>query len=103
MITTDTRFDEDFEYRNLTVATKKRVDLGDDSFLSLHARVTYEDYGVGADYYFNKRLSVGFAYDWYGNFDVDTTTVNANWFITVSVSVNAALARFDNGFVQTTL
>lgn len=99
-VTIDTRFDKDFEYGNLTVATKKLVDLGDDRFISFNASVTNENYNynVGADYYFNKRLSVGFAYNWYDDFDVDTTTVNANWFITDSVSVNAAILRLDNGF-----
>jgi predicted porin len=95
-VTIDTRYDEDFKYANMSVGTKKLIDLGDDRFISLHGSVTRENYDVGADYYLNKRLSVGFAYNWFDNFDVDTTSINANWFITDTVSVNVSIAKLDN-------
>jgi hypothetical protein len=37
-VTLDTKYDEDLEYKNMTVGTKKRIDLGDDTFLSVNAR-----------------------------------------------------------------
>lgn len=98
-VTMDTNYDEDFKYQNLTVGTKKLIDLGDDTFVSLNARVTNKNYNynVGADYYFNKRLSVGLGYTWYDDFDANTTSINANWFITETVSVSLGIDKFDNG------
>lgn len=99
-VTIDARYDEDFENGTLTVATKKLIDLGDDSFLSLNASATTGNinYVVGADYYFNKRFSFGLAHSWFDDFDADTTSINANWFITDAFSVNAKITKLDNGF-----
>jgi predicted porin len=98
-VTIDTMHDKDFKYQNMTVGTKKLIDLGEDSFISLNASVTNKNYtyNVGADYYFNKRLSVGLAHTWYDDFDVDTTSINANWFITDTISVSLGINKLDNG------
>jgi predicted porin len=98
-VTIDTKYDEDLEYKNMTLGTKKLIDLGDDTFLSVNASVTNKSYiyNIGADYYFNKRLSVGLAHTWHEDSDDDTTSINANWFITDTVSVSLGMDKLDEG------
>lgn len=98
-ITIDTMYDNDFKYQNMRVGTKKLFELDDDSFISLNASVTNKNYTytVGADYYFNKHLSVGLAHTWYDDLDADTTSISANWFITDTVSVSLGIDKLDNG------
>lgn len=98
-VTIDTKYDENFKYENMTVGTKKLIDFGDDSFIRLNARVTNKNYtyNVGADYYFNKRFSIGLAHTWYDDLDADTTSINANWYMTDTVSVSLGIEKFDNG------
>jgi predicted porin len=98
-VTIDTKFDEDFEYQNMTVGTKKLIDLGDDTFVSVNASVTNKNYvyNIGADYYFNKRLSVGLAHTWYKDSDDDISAINANWFVTDTVSLSLGIDKLDKG------
>lgn len=98
-VTIDTMHDKDFKYENMTVGTKKLIDLGDDSFISLNARVTNKNYtyNIGADYYFTKRFSIGLAHTWYDDVDADTSSINANWFITDAISVSLGIVKLDKG------
>lgn len=69
----DTLYDADFKYEDMTVSTKKLVDLDDNTYVTLNASVPNNDnhnekgkehynYNIGAKYCFNRHLSVGLAY-----------------------------------------
>ena len=100
-VTIDTNYDEDYEYENVTVGTKRLINLVDDTFLSLNASIKNDNdinnYYVATDYYFNRCLSVGLAYTWFEELDTDTTSINTNWFITDTFSVNLVINKINNG------
>lgn len=87
-------------YSKLT--TKKLITLGGDTFLNIDAGVSFPDegdesYAVGADYYFNRNISVGLGYAWADSFGDGITTVEANWFVTPKIAVSLAYSESDIG------
>lgn len=95
-----TNFDENLEYQGFGLATKKLIDLGGDRFLNLQATYNNPDegranYRVGADYYFNKRLSLGLSHAWAREFDRGTTALNGQWFVADNLSITAQITDTD--------
>ena len=94
----NTNFDEDLEYRGISVNTKKLYDLGGDTYLNLSANISNPDggstgYAAGADYYFNKNLSIGVDRSWSGSFSDGATSLSTNWFFTDTASVSISISR----------
>jgi len=97
-VSINTDFDEDLEYRGVSVDTKKLYDLGGDTYLNLTASINNPDqgstgYAIGTDYYLNKNLSVGVGRSWSGSFTDGTTALNTNWFFTDTASLSVSIAR----------
>ncbi len=91
-VSVDTAFDEDVEYTGLALSTKKLLTLGGDRFLNLEATINVPDegddsYAVAADYYFNRKVSVGLDYIWADSFSDGGTVANVNWFFTPTTAL----------------
>lgn len=99
----EAEFDEDLEYLGFAVGTKKLLSLGGDRFLNLEARYNNVDSGkdsfsVSSDYYVNSNFSVGIGVAWDDElFDPDESvyTVRTEWFVSPSVSIQAAVDYID--------
>lgn len=99
-VSVGTSFDEDLEYQGFGIATKKLVDIGDGTFVNLEAAYNKPDEGrsnylVKADYYFNKRLSLGLSHAWEREFDRGSSALNGQWFINDNLSITAQITDTD--------
>jgi len=105
-VSASTGFDEDLEYSNLSLSTKKLITLGGDTFLNLVASIDIPDqgdtsYSLGGDYYFNRYLSVGLQRSWADSFGDGVTAINANWFVNNTMSIGVSYAKTDvDGFTD---
>ncbi|MDX3773892.1 putative porin [Chromatiaceae bacterium AAb-1] len=87
------------------VSTKKLLALDSGDFINIEARYmdirdrSESEYGVAADYYFGKTVSLGLAYDWTSKDVVssreDSFTVRGNWYVTPALALKASVA-FDS-------
>lgn len=95
-VSVDANFDEDVSYRGATLTSKKIWDLGWGDSVNLEASYTHNDegpnaYGVGVDYYYSPRVSVGLAHSWIDDFDdlnTGATTVSINGFVTETIQIS---------------
>lgn len=100
-----TRPDGIGSYTEYGVSTKKLLALDSGDFINIEARYmdirnqSESEYGVAADYYFGKTVSVGLAYDWISKDAVsseeDSFTVRGSWYVTPALALKAAVA-FDS-------
>jgi hypothetical protein len=103
-VTVSTSLDDDFDYAGLGIGTKKLLELGGDTYLSLSAGIGIPEegdnnYSVGADYYFNSHISLRLQRSWIDSFSDGATSLYANWFVTSSVSLNVNYAKSEiDGF-----
>lgn len=100
-----TRPDGIGSYTEYGVSTKKLLALETGDFINLEARYmdirdrSESEYGVAADYYFGKTVSVGLAYDWTSkdvvSSETDSFTVRGSWYVTPALALKASVT-FDD-------
>lgn len=89
------------------LSTKKLMTLEGGQFINIEASVlelsdrSGSEYGVAADYYFNRSISVGLAYDWISKdiirTEEDSLMVRGNWFIQPNLALKASVV-FDYAY-----
>lgn len=99
------RPDGDGSVTQYGVSTKKLMTLGNGDFMSVDAsymdiaKSSFGRFGVGADYYFGRNVSLGLAYDWVtkGVFDADADafTVRGSWYVMPNLALKAGVT-FDS-------
>lgn len=87
------------------ISTKKLMTLAHGDFISVEANYmdlansSFARFGVAADYYFGRNLSLGLAYDWITkgvfNPDADAFTVRGQWYLSPNLALRAGIT-FDS-------
>lgn len=95
------RPDGEGSYTEYGVSTKKLLKLENGNFINIEAsymdqkKLDESEFGVAADYYFGRNISVGLAYNWLSDdvvsADKDSITVRGSWYLQPNLALHAAV------------